>query len=218
MDNRSEGGGVAIAIGLALFVILLLLAGGGGAFYFIQRQRMAMTMEMERAYLAEEMARMEALRARDMADATAAARAEVLAAAQQTYAKAAVGDSIPAAVEAVLRTQEEAWNRGDIEAFMEHYSKTADLTFSSGGKTTRGWTETLNRYKEKYPGPEKMGKLKLSGLEITPLGDSAALVLGQWNVERDSEPLSGNFSLVLRKVEGRWLIVHDHTSRLMAEP
>ena len=96
---------------------------------------------------------------------------------------------------------------------MEHYWKSEELTFSSGGKTTRGWTETLNRYRERYPTPEKMGRLSLSGLEITPLGDSAALVLGQWNVERESEPLSGNFSLVVRKFDDRWLIVHDHTSR-----
>ena len=96
---------------------------------------------------------------------------------------------------------------------MEHYWKSEALTFSSGGKTTRGWAETLNRYRERYPTPEKMGRLRLSGLEITPLGDSAALVLGQWNVERESEPLSGNFSLVVRKFDDRWLIIHDHTSR-----
>src|SRR5437868_3064167 len=80
--------------------------------------------------------------------------------------------SIRAAVEAVLRAQEEAWNRGDIDAFVDHYWKSDSLTFSSGGKTTRGWTDTLNRYRSRYPTPEKMGHLTLSALEITPLGDS----------------------------------------------
>jgi uncharacterized protein (TIGR02246 family) len=122
-------------------------------------------------------------------------------------------DSIRAAVEAVLRAQEEAWNRGDIDAFVEHYWKSDALTFSSGGKTTRGWTDTLNRYRQRYPTPEKMGQLTMSGLEITPLGGGAALVLGQWSLARESEPLLGNFSLVLRKIDGRWLIIHDHTSR-----
>jgi len=60
-----------------------------------------------------------------------------------------------------------------------------------------------------------MGRLRLSGLEITPLGDSAALVLGQWSLQRESEPLTGNFSLVIRKFDDRWLIVHDHTSQTM---
>jgi ketosteroid isomerase-like protein len=59
-----------------------------------------------------------------------------------------------------------------------------------------------------------MGRLTLSGLEITPLGDVAAFVLGQWNLDGLGEPVGGNFTLVFRKIEGRWAIVHDHTSRL----
>jgi beta-aspartyl-peptidase (threonine type) len=59
-----------------------------------------------------------------------------------------------------------------------------------------------------------MGRLTLSGLEITPLGDTAALVLGQWKLDGLSVPLGGNFTLVFRKIDGRWVIVHDHTSRL----
>ena len=125
------------------------------------------------------------------------------------------GDSIRAAVESVIRAQEDAWNRGNIDAFVDHYWKSDALTFSSGGKTTRGWTETLNRYRQRYPTPEKMGRVRFSGLETTPLGDSAALVLGQWNLDRETEPLSGNFSLVFRKLDGRWLIIHDHTSQTM---
>ena len=122
-------------------------------------------------------------------------------------------DSIRAGVESVLRAQEAAWNTSDIDAFMEHYWKSDVLAFSSGGKTTRGWTETLNHYRQRYPTPGKMGRLSLSHLEITPLGNSAALVLGQWSLDRESEPISGNFSLVFRKLDGRWVIVHDHTSQ-----
>lgn len=122
-------------------------------------------------------------------------------------------ESIRAAIESVLHVQEQAWNQGDIDAFVEHYWKSEELTFSSEGKTRRGWTETLNRYRERYPTREKMGRLSFKELEITPLCDSAALVLGQWDLERKSEPVSGNFSLVMRRFGDRWLIVHDHTSR-----
>ncbi len=62
-----------------------------------------------------------------------------------------------------------------------------------------------------------MGRLTLSDFEMMPLGDSAALVLGKWKLDRKSEPVSGNFTLVVRKIDGRWLIVHDHTSRLADE-
>lgn len=110
-----------------------------------------------------------------------------------------------------LTKQTAAWNKGDIDAFMETYWKSDELTFSSGGKTTRGWTATRDRYKQKYTSPELMGKLTFSELEVSVFDHSTALVLGRWHLER-KEAVGGNFSLVLRKIADRWLIIHDHTS------
>ena len=96
---------------------------------------------------------------------------------------------------------------------MKHYWNSDELTFSSGGETTRGWTNTRDRYHKRYPTREEMGQLRFSQLETTLLGDSAALVLGRWRLSRDMSPVAGNFSLVLRRIDGQWLIIHDHTSR-----
>jgi uncharacterized protein (TIGR02246 family) len=207
MNDASDKGGIAVAVGLLLLILLLIL--GAGAYFVIGRQQSAMAMQAERARAAEVEARMLADQARARAEIQIAARTD----SNDKASLAADGDSIRAAVEAILRAQEDAWNRGDVDAFMEHYWNSDDLTFSSGGATTRGWEATLNRYRERYPTREQMGRLTLSGLEITPLGESAALVLGQWSLDRESEPVSGNFSLVVRKIDDRWLIVHDHTSR-----
>jgi len=57
-----------------------------------------------------------------------------------------------------------------------------------------------------------MGQLKFTQLEVTPLGDSAELVLGRWHLTRES-PVGGNFTLVFRRIDGNWLIVHDHSSK-----
>ena len=116
------------------------------------------------------------------------------------------------AIRAELDTQRQAWNAGNIDQFMESYWKSENLTFSSGGKTIRGWQATLDRYKKRYPDKSAMGELSFDQLEITPLGDAAALVLGRWQLKR-TEPIGGNFSLVLRKIDGAWRIIHDHTSR-----
>ena len=119
----------------------------------------------------------------------------------------------PAAeIEVVLKQQAAAWNKGDIAAFMEHYWKSDELTFSSGGQTTRGWQATKDNYVKRYPTREQMGQLTFSQLEVQLLGDAAALVLGRWQLARE-QPVGGNFSLVLRKLDGRWVIIHDHTSR-----
>lgn len=111
----------------------------------------------------------------------------------------------------VLTKQATAWNNGDIDTFMDYYRKSDDLTFSSGGKTTRGWTATRDRYKQKYTSRELMGKLSFSELEVNVFTGDTALVLGRWHLDR-KEPAGGNFSLVLRKLDDRWLIIHDHTS------
>ena len=111
----------------------------------------------------------------------------------------------------ILSRQAAFWNQGDLEAFMRPYWRSPDLTFSSGGRVTRGWQPTLENYRKRYPNPAAMGHLTFDKLEITPLGLRAALVLGRWHLERD-EPTGGAFTLVFRKLSGRWVIVHDHTS------
>ena len=123
-------------------------------------------------------------------------------------------ESIAASIRAVLQAQKEAWNAGDIDQFMEYYWKSDALTFSSGGKTTRGWQGTLKNYKKRYPTRDEMGKLDFNGLEVINLGDDAALVLGQWRLARKSDKLEGNFSLVFRRIDRNWIIIHDHTSCL----
>ena len=122
--------------------------------------------------------------------------------------------SLAQALTKVLTAQSTAWNQGDIDAFMEHYWKSEQLTFSSGGETTRGWLATITRYKKRYTSQAKMGRLTFDHLEFTPLGEASALVLGQWHLKRTLGDLGGNFSLVMRRIEGKWLIIHDHTSSL----
>jgi beta-aspartyl-peptidase (threonine type) len=122
--------------------------------------------------------------------------------------------AIQQAIHSVLDAQIKAWNAGDVETFMETYWKSDEVTFSSGGKMTRSWKATLDRYKERYPTRAAMGTTTFKNLEITPLCDSAAMVLGEWQLRRESgETIGGNFTLVLRQIEGKWLIIHDHTSQ-----
>ncbi|MFQ5494819.1 MAG: YybH family protein [Phycisphaerae bacterium] len=111
-----------------------------------------------------------------------------------------------------LQAQAEAWNRGSIETFMQPYWHSPGLTFSGSGKITHGWRNTLDDYRKRYPTPEAMGRLSFTDLDVTMLGDDAALVLRRWHLDRD-EPVGGVFSLVLREDGGRWVIIHDHTSR-----
>ena len=79
-------------------------------------------------------------------------------------------------------------------------------------RSTRGWTPTLERYLARYATPEAMGRLAFSDIEVTALADDAALAFGRWRLHREEGSPNGLFSLVFRRIEGDWRIVHDHTS------
>lgn len=116
------------------------------------------------------------------------------------------------AVRRLLQEQAAAWNRGDMEAFVNGYWKSDLLTFAGTGGVTRGWDGLLARYRRTYPNRAAMGSLSFSDLEITLLAPDAALVLGRWRLDRERDTPGGIFSLVVRRIEGSWRVVHDHTS------
>jgi ketosteroid isomerase-like protein len=115
-------------------------------------------------------------------------------------------------IRSVLQAQQDAWNRGDIDAFMNGYARGDATTFVSEDKVTRGWDTVRNRYHERYSDRAKMGKLAFADLEITPFGKDAALVLGTWKLDREKDQPRGRFTLIFRLTSGGWKIVHDHTS------
>ncbi len=112
----------------------------------------------------------------------------------------------------LLTSQATAWNDGNLDRFMETYWHSEKLTFSSGGNTTRGWQATLDHYRQRYGNKEKMGALRFSDLEVSALGTEAALMLGRWHLKAQGQEIGGNFSLIWRKIEKEWKIIHDHTS------
>ena len=121
-------------------------------------------------------------------------------------------DADRAAINAVLKGQQAAWNRGDVDAFLKGYWESPELTFSGSNGVSRGWDGVLARYKKNYPDRAAMGELNFSDLEFRFLGSDAALVLGKWHLKRDVGDIGGVFTLVWQKFPEGWKIIHDHTS------
>jgi ketosteroid isomerase-like protein len=117
-----------------------------------------------------------------------------------------------AEIRSVLQAQQQAWNRGDIDGFMNGYARTRSTTFVSEDTVTRGWQTVRDRYRKKYSDRAKMGRLTFSNLEVTPLSIDAAVVLGSWKLNRAKDEPHGRFTLVFRRLPDGWRIVHDHTS------
>lgn len=136
------------------------------------------------------------------------------AVAQETRADAADGQAAKHEIATVLHTQQDAWNRHDLDAFMAGYWNSPELTFFSGANERHGWQETMDRYKATYQSPgHEMGKLEFSDLRIEILGPNAAFVRGAWHLTMsDGKTPHGLFTLVFRKMDSGWKIIHDHTS------
>lgn len=130
-----------------------------------------------------------------------------------TFAPKAIDEvEIDSEIRTVLAKQDAAWNRGDIPVFMEDYWKSEDLRFASGGKINRGYQATLDGYLTRYPDKATMGTLAFTDLEIQAMSATDALVFGRWELERAEDKPGGLFTLHMRKIDGRWKIMSDHTS------
>jgi ketosteroid isomerase-like protein len=116
------------------------------------------------------------------------------------------------AVRAVLDAQREAWNRGDIDGYMDGYARSPDTVFVSGDSINRGWQTVRDRYKKNYDSREKMGALTFSDLETTVYSNNLAVMIGRWHLQRANDAPHGRFTLIFRRTKQGWRIVHDHTS------
>ena len=129
-------------------------------------------------------------------------------------ASAVFADSSEQAIRRVLSDQVQAWNAGDIDAFMDTYENSPNTIFM--GKTVRkGYEAVRRRYHEQYPTPENMGQLRFSDLSVTLLGTDYASVTGAFHLTRTVSAggnASGVFSLLFRRTPAGWKIILDHTS------
>jgi hypothetical protein len=115
-------------------------------------------------------------------------------------------------IDALMKSQESAWNSGDLEGFMEPYWNSDSLIFIGKRGPTYGWKETLENYKKSYPNKEAMGILRFTNIESKSIGVENALVIGKWELFRIEDTLSGHYSLIWAKKNGSWKIIADHSS------
>lgn len=111
-----------------------------------------------------------------------------------------------------LKMQEEAWNRGDLEGFMQAYWKNDSLLFIGSRGPTYGWQTTLENYRKSYPDGQAMGKLVFEIKKLNILDQSHAFVVGTWLLKRSQDQPSGYFSLLWKKFGKEWKIIADHSS------
>jgi ketosteroid isomerase-like protein len=128
------------------------------------------------------------------------------------YAAAEQSSNSVSQIQSVLIAQQDAWNRGEIDAFMNGYARSPSTVFISEDEVRRGWGTVRDRYRAKYSDRAKMGTLSFSDIEVAMLSPDAAVVLGRWQLKRGNDEPHGRFTLIFKRLPEGWRIVHDHTS------
>jgi len=132
-----------------------------------------------------------------------------------------IDGSLPAApaaeeMRATLVESADAWNRRDLDGFMEPYLRSPDLTFSGSGGVRRGFDSVVERYRASYFQAEApLPSLRFEDLETRDLGRDHALMLGRYillDPTTGEQMDTGFFTLVWVRTRAGWRILHDHTS------
>ncbi len=129
----------------------------------------------------------------------------------------AQSDKDDAAIRAALQAQAVAWNNADLDGFMSYYLRSEKLKFVGKNGVQYGWQPLYERYQKNYPGKEGMGKLQFDIIENERLASDIFQTIGKWELKRTTkdgseETLGGYFTLTWHKVNGKWLIIADHTN------
>ena len=112
----------------------------------------------------------------------------------------------------LLAKQNAAWNRGDLDAFMVGYWESDSLMFIGKSGVTYGYKNTLANYKKNYPDTSTMGKLTFTLIKVKQLSPEYFHVTGKYYLTRTIGDASGHFTLLFRKINGKWVVISDHSS------
>jgi ketosteroid isomerase-like protein len=95
---------------------------------------------------------------------------------------------------------------------MQTYWKSDSLLFVGKNGPKYGWQTTLDNYRKSYPDKAAMGILSFDIKQIQIISSQDAFVLGAWHLKREKDEPQGYFTLLLKKINGEWKIVADHSS------
>ena len=121
-------------------------------------------------------------------------------------------DAAETEIKSVMKMQEKAWSDGDVHQFMEGYWKSENLSFVGKSGVNKGWQTTLDNYIKGYPTKDAMGTLTFDILEMNRISNDAYHMIGRYTLVRKQDKPTGLFTLIWKYINGKWLIVSDHTS------
>jgi uncharacterized protein (TIGR02246 family) len=104
------------------------------------------------------------------------------------------------------------WNAHDIDGYLAPYWKSPDLLVVIEGEQLKGWANVLSAYHRGYPNLDEMGSVIYDRVQIQLVSPDVAVGLDWWTVVQKRGKVLGTSTMVLRKIDGNWVIVVMHSS------
>jgi D-alanyl-D-alanine carboxypeptidase len=117
------------------------------------------------------------------------------------------------AIMANFAEQERSWSAHDLEAYVKAYHQSSETKAIGSKGVTYGVDNILANYKKNYTA-ENMGRLFFDNYILEKLSPKCYYVIGRFNLDygKDNDLRQGHFSVIMKKINGEWLIVSDHSS------
>ena len=114
----------------------------------------------------------------------------------------------------LMQEQEESWNKGNIDDFMNKYWNNDSLIFLGKSGINYGWKKTISNYKNSHKNKNEMGRLEFKNILCKPINKSTHVIAGKWSIFREDSirNIGGYYSLIWVKKDKVWKIIYDHTS------
>jgi len=116
-------------------------------------------------------------------------------------------------ISSMMQKSARDWTRGDLDAFMDSYEAGNTTTFVTPQGVVHGRDAIRDRYAPRFVPGARHDALSFENIEVDLVAPDVANVIAFYRLTRgDSTTARGPTSLVMRRHDGRWRILHDHSS------
>jgi hypothetical protein len=111
----------------------------------------------------------------------------------------------------VLTNISNEWNKGNLDGVMTSYWQNDSLAFVTSGKIIYSYDSLRTYYKGYGFDENKQGSLSFEIIRDENINSKNHLVIARYTLLMNGKKHQGNFTLMVRKIKGRWVIVLDHS-------
>ena len=114
----------------------------------------------------------------------------------------------------IVLAQENAWNKGDLDAYLSHFKDAKDTEAVLNGPV-RGLDNIRSAYHTSFPNKDAMGTLEQSEVVVRELGPDFALATGRYRLVRSRKnggEAQGTFTEILEKTANGWKLVFSEAT------